>query len=141
GGHARLTDFGLCHTGRQQAHMVGHRAGVGQILIAAPPCSSDQLNRRNFGALFFKLPTMASSRTLRSDDPIAVELKAALERGDVERLRRLLAADLELAYCVVENAKGGGRTALHLFADWPGHRPNAVAIVRALAEAGADLHA
>jgi uncharacterized protein len=84
---------------------------------------------------------MTSSRTLRSDDPIAVELMTALERGDVEPLRRLLAAHPELACRVVENAKGGGRTALHLFADWPGQRPNAVAIVRTLVEAGADLDA
>jgi ankyrin repeat protein len=72
---------------------------------------------------------------------MAVELMAALERGDVGRLRRLLAAHPELACHVVENAKGAARTALHLFADWPGHRPNAVAIVRALVEAGADLDA
>jgi uncharacterized protein len=30
---------------------------------------------------------------------------------------------------------------LHLFADWPGHKPNAAAIVRTLVEAGADLDA
>jgi hypothetical protein len=40
---------------------------------------------------------------------------------------------------VVENAKGGGRTPLHLFADWPGRNSNAVDIVRTLAAAGADL--
>jgi ankyrin repeat protein len=42
---------------------------------------------------------------------------------------------------VVENPKGGGRTPLHLFADWPGHNPNAAAIVQTLAVAGADLDA
>src|SRR5262249_18065955 len=46
-----------------------------------------------------------------------------------------------VARCVVENPKGGGRTPLHLFADWPGHRPNAAAIVQTLAAAGADLDA
>src|SRR5262245_66546821 len=84
---------------------------------------------------------MTNSRTLRSDDPIAVELVAALEKGEVELLRPLLAAHPELACCVVESAKGGARTALHLFADWPGHKPNAAAIVQTLVEAGADLHA
>jgi hypothetical protein len=79
---------------------------------------------------------MTKPLTLRSDDPMAVELMTALEQGEVERLRQLLAADPGLARCVVESAKGGGRTALHLFADWPGHKPNAVAIVRTLVEAG-----
>jgi hypothetical protein len=32
-------------------------------------------------------------------------------------------------------------TPLHLFADWPGHNPNAAAIVQALAASGADLDA
>src|SRR5215469_1555104 len=84
---------------------------------------------------------MACSRTLQSDDPIAVELKAVLDQGDVERLRQLLAADRGLAQCIVEDAKGGGRTPLHLFADWPGHNPNAAAIVQTLAAAGANLDA
>ena len=84
---------------------------------------------------------MTGTRTLRSDEPLAVELTAALKQGEVDRLRRLLAANPGLAHCVVENAKGGGRTPLHLFADWPGHNSNAVDIVRTLAAAGADLDA
>jgi uncharacterized protein len=79
------------------------------------------------------------TRTLRSDEPLAVELTAALKQGEVERLGRLLAADPGLANCVVVNSRGGGRSPLHLFADWPGHNPNAAAIVRMLAGAGADL--
>ena len=86
-------------------------------------------------------PVMTGTRTLRSDEPLAVELTAALKGGEVDRLRRLLARNPGLAHCVVENAKGGGRTPLHLFADWPGHNSNAVEIVRTLAAAGADLDA
>ncbi|WP_076865278.1 ankyrin repeat domain-containing protein [Bradyrhizobium mercantei] len=78
---------------------------------------------------------------LRSDDPLAAELTAALKAGETERLRTLLASHPELAGCVVEDAKGGGRSPLHLFADWPGHNPNAAAIVQILASAGADLDA
>ncbi len=78
-------------------------------------------------------------RTLRSDDPLAIELTTALKEGDVERLSRLLAAEPDLASCVVRNEKGGGRTPLHLFADWPGQIPNAAAIVRVLKRHGADL--
>ena len=84
---------------------------------------------------------MTGTRTLRSDEPLAVELTAALKHGEVDRLRRLLAANPGLALCVVENAKGGGRTPLHLYADWPGHNSNAVDMLRTLAAAGADLDA
>jgi ankyrin repeat protein len=88
---------------------------------------------------------MTGSRTLRSDEPLAVELTAALKGGEVDRLRRLLAANPGLAHCVVENpksgGKGGGRMPLYLFADWPGHNSKAVEIVRTLAAAGADLDA
>lgn len=84
---------------------------------------------------------MASLRKLRHDEPPAPEVTAVVKRGDVGRLSHLLAADPELACSVVEDAKGGGRSLLHLFADWPGHNPNAEAVVRALAAAGADLDA
>ena len=84
---------------------------------------------------------MTGTRTLRSDEPLAVELTAALKHGEVDRLRRLLAANPGLALCVVENAKGGGRTPLHPYADWPGHNSNAVDILRTLAAARADLDA
>jgi uncharacterized protein len=78
---------------------------------------------------------------LRSDEPLAVELTAVVKAGEFERLRELIASNPEIASCVVEDAKGGGRTLLHLFADWPGHNPNAAAIVQTLAAAGADLDA
>jgi ankyrin repeat protein len=84
---------------------------------------------------------MSAFRVLRYDDPLALELTAALKQGDVDRLSRLVATDRGLAHCVVEDAKGGGRSPLHLFADWPGHNPNAAGIVRALAADGADLDA
>jgi hypothetical protein len=86
-------------------------------------------------------PVMTDTRTLQSDEPLAVELTAVLKGGEVDWLRRLLAANSGLAHCVVENAAGGGRTPLHLFADWPGHNSNAVDTVRTLAAAGADLDA
>lgn len=82
---------------------------------------------------------MVNVRTLQYDEPLAVELTAILKQGDIERLSRLLAADPALASSVVADAKGGGRSPLHLFADWPGHNPNAQAVVRALAAAGANL--
>jgi uncharacterized protein len=84
---------------------------------------------------------MSALRVLRYDDPLALELTATLKQGDVDRLSWLLATDRGLARCVVEDAKGAGRSPLHLFADWPDHNPNAAAIVRALAADGADLDA
>ncbi|WP_139857920.1 ankyrin repeat domain-containing protein [Bradyrhizobium ivorense] len=80
-------------------------------------------------------------RKLPNDAPLAAELKAVLTAGETERLRGLLASDPGLASCVVEDRKGCGRTLLHLFADWPGHNPNAAAIVPVLAAAGAELDA
>jgi len=80
-------------------------------------------------------------RILGSDDPLAIELTAALKQGDVERLSRLLADEPDLASCVVRSEKGGGRTPLHLFADWPGRIANAAAIVEVLGRHGADLDA
>src|SRR5262249_1549684 len=65
------------------------------------------------------------------------DLTAALQQGTVERLTQLLAANPGLARCVVEDHRGGGRAPLHLFADWPGHKPNAAAVVPKLAAAGA----
>jgi uncharacterized protein len=82
----------------------------------------------------------AFHRTLRSDEPLGTALTAALKQGEVDRLGRLLAAEPALATCVVRDQKAG-RTPLHLFADWPGHIPNAVPIVQMLAAHGADLDA
>ena len=82
----------------------------------------------------------AFHRTLRSDEPLAIALTAALKQGEVDRLGRLLAAEPDLAGCVVRDQKAG-RTPLHLFADWPGHIPNAAEIVQMLATHGADVDA
>jgi hypothetical protein len=59
------------------------------------------LGSKNFG---LDWSAITGTRTLRSDEPLAVELTAALKQGEVDRLRRLLAANPGLAHCVVENA-------------------------------------
>jgi uncharacterized protein len=87
-------------------------------------------------------PTAAEGGPAARPDPGAApdrsvfEFTAALKRGDVGRLRALLAADQSLATSLINT-----RTPLHLFADAPGHRPNPAGVVSALAEAGADLNA
>jgi uncharacterized protein len=77
-----------------------------------------------------------SPRTLPDSDRAAFELLRAVKRGDAAQLTRILAADPGLATSWIN-----GCTPLHHFADAPGHRPNAVAVVRALLAAGADLNA
>ncbi|MGH9044263.1 MAG: hypothetical protein ACRDVP_05410 [Acidimicrobiales bacterium] len=81
--------------------------------------------------------------SLRSNEPLAVELTAAVQRGDAERLRRLLDKRPELARVriIAQGDTFPSRTLLHLFADWPGHRRNPQGIVAVLQAAGADLDA
>jgi len=78
-------------------------------------------------------PTQAAGpRTLPDSDRAAFELLRAVKRGDAEQLTRILAADPGLASSYI-----GGCTALHHFADAPGHRPNPAAVVNALVDAHA----
>jgi uncharacterized protein len=71
-----------------------------------------------------------------SPDPRAIEFAGALKSGDVDRVRALLAAEPALATSTINSCRP-----LHLFADAPGHRPNAAAVVSLLVAAGADLDA
>jgi ankyrin repeat protein len=78
----------------------------------------------------------AGPRTLPDSDRAAFELLRAVKRGDAGELTRILSVDPGLASSLI-----GGCTPLHHFADAPGHRPNAAAVVNALVAAGADLNA
>jgi uncharacterized protein len=80
---------------------------------------------------------------LRWNEPLAVELTAAVQRGDAERLLQMLARSPELARVriIAQGDTVASRTLLHLFADWPGHRRNPRGIVAVLQAAGADLNA
>lgn len=66
----------------------------------------------------------------------------AIRSGDLDALRRLLAEDPGLATArVVEDREGcgpGGRSLLHLAADWPGHVPRGPETVAVLVAAGVD---
>jgi uncharacterized protein len=72
----------------------------------------------------------------RDQDRVAFEFATALKRGDVGQVRALLAAAPALATTTINSY-----WPLHLFADAPGHRPNAAAVVGLLVAAGADLDA
>jgi ankyrin repeat protein len=81
------------------------------------------------------------TKHLTADDPLALALTAAIHAGHVDELQDLLASQPGLASVRIVDAKGVGRTLLHLAADWPGHLPNAASAVTALIEAGADPNA
>ena len=82
----------------------------------------------------------SAQATLRWNDPLAVEATGVVQRGQADRLRRLLDKHPELARIriVKDGEAAGQRTLLHLFADWPGHRRNPEQIVAVLVSAGAD---
>jgi|SRR5450756_124193 len=81
---------------------------------------------------------MTHEGMLRDDEPLAVEIVTAIRSGDVAAVRRLLGANPGLTATYITNAKGGGRTPLHVVTDWPGFFPNGPEIVRTLLEAGAN---
>jgi ankyrin repeat protein/predicted enzyme related to lactoylglutathione lyase len=81
-------------------------------------------------------PPAEQARTLLDRDRAAFELLRVIKLGDAEALTRMLGADPGLA-----SGRINGVTPLHHFADAPGRRPNAGAVVNALAAAGADLNA
>jgi ankyrin repeat protein len=74
-----------------------------------------------------------------SDDDYRLTI-VAIRTGNLEALRRLLAADPALASSRLGGVSGG-RTPLHVVADWPGYFPNGPAVARMLIEGGADVNA
>ncbi len=81
--------------------------------------------------------------TISTLDPRAIAAVTAIRSGDVEELRRLLAAhpDLATARLGDDDPDGMSRSLLHVATDWPGHFPNVTGTVIALVEAGADVNA
>ena len=78
---------------------------------------------------------------LDKDDPLAIEVTAAIRAGDTDRLSATLTANPGLEAAVIRDDKGAGRTLLHMATDWPGHFPNVAATITVLASAGADPNA
>jgi uncharacterized protein len=81
------------------------------------------------------------------NDPLARRVVQAIQNGELETLKQLLAEHPELAKSrIVSGPNGsepnaGSRTLLHIATDWPGHFPNGAATVAMLVEAGADVNA
>lgn len=78
--------------------------------------------------------------TLPADHPIAALASAAVTKGDLDKLRRLLKENEYLATAQIDRC-GELRTLLHVATDWPGHHPFNVATVKVLIDAGADVNA
>jgi len=76
-------------------------------------------------------------------DPLAVAATEAVQRGDLTRLRQLLAEHPELASAAIGTAGPAGktRTLLHAATDWPSHYANVAATIGVLVDAGADVNA
>jgi predicted enzyme related to lactoylglutathione lyase len=96
------------------------------LLFGSPPRRDPQHPARQHAA---PTPEPDSERA-------ASELLRAIRQGEAEQLTRILGADPGLASCRINSV-----TPLHHFADAPGHRPNAEAVVNALVAAGADVNA
>ncbi len=79
---------------------------------------------------------------LAGDDPLAVVATEAVQSGDLDRFRALLAGHSGLARAEIGDGQPGGmsRSLLHVATDWPGHYLNNVATVNLLVEHGADVN-
>jgi ankyrin repeat protein len=79
---------------------------------------------------------------LQGADALALAATEAVQTGDLQTLRRLLAEHPGLATAYIGDYPDGmSRTLLHAATDWPGHYPNNAATVEMLIGAGADVDA
>ena len=79
---------------------------------------------------------------LHTKDPLTIAAVKAIQTGDVQELKQLLAEHPDLCQARLGNKEcGTSRTLLHVATDWPGHFPNGPATIATLIEAGADVNA
>jgi len=81
---------------------------------------------------------------LETDDPLAVSVVKAIQKGDLEALQKLLESNPSLAKARLSSSKDGKgmcRTLLHIATDWPGNYPHVADTVVLLVAAGADANA
>jgi uncharacterized protein len=82
--------------------------------------------------------------TLDASEPLARAITDAIQAGDLDELKNLLAGSPELATAKIVRRDSCGeqsRSLLHIATDYPGHFPNAEYTVRILIAAGADVNA
>lgn len=78
---------------------------------------------------------------LSTQDPLAIAVVEAIQKGDLPALKQLLAENPGLATARISDPGGMSRSLLHVATDWPGHFPNGVETVAVLIGAGADVNA
>ena len=78
---------------------------------------------------------------IAADDDDVIAITDAVQSGDQDAIRRLLAARPELATARFGDEDGMSRTILHAATDFPGHFPNVSETIALLIEAGADVDA
>jgi ankyrin repeat protein len=78
---------------------------------------------------------------IHADDSRYAAVIAAIQGGEVEKLRRMLEDDRALATARLVDDQQVKRTLLHVVTDWPGHFPNGAAVTAALIDAGAEVNA
>lgn len=83
---------------------------------------------------------MESMRYLDTTDLKAVALVTAIQTGDLETLKQILASGPDLSQIRIGHSDDS-RSLLHIATDWPGHFPNVAETIKLLAESGADLNA
>ena len=76
-----------------------------------------------------------------ADSSLGVEVVSAIQSGDVKGLRTLLEEHQGLATARIVDRVNIGRSLLHVFCDWPGHRPNSAETIGLLIEAGSEVNA
>jgi hypothetical protein len=82
--------------------------------------------------------------TLDASEPLARAITDAIQTGNLDELKSLLAGSPELARATIVRRNRCGeqsRSLLHIATDYPGHFPNAEDTVRVLIAAGADVNA
>jgi uncharacterized protein len=78
---------------------------------------------------------------ISADNDDVVAITDAVQSGDQDAIRRLLAARPELATARFGDEDGMSRTILHAATDFPGHFPKVATTIDLLIEAGADVDA
>ncbi len=78
--------------------------------------------------------------SLDAADPLAVQLVAAIQRGDTGALEQLLVDHPQVVRDRI-GSENGERSLLHIATDWPGHFPHVAETIRTLVARGADVTA
>lgn len=77
---------------------------------------------------------------IHSTDEHAVKATTAIQAGDVDALKEVIAERGSLLTSYIMTGEEG-RTLLHILADFPGHLPNNIAVAKYLINAGSNVNA